>query len=129
MSKSTALPDTHTILLVEDNELVMEMTRMLLECSGYRVVSTHLPTVALELIQQGDASVDLLLTDVVMPQMNGPELHQRIKEMLPGMPVLYMSGYSSSVLNTVMHSDGTSFLAKPFTSDQLLSQVRQVLAT
>jgi CheY-like chemotaxis protein len=116
-----------TILLVEDNELVMEVTRDVLESSGYKVVTTYLPSVALDLVQHGDFTVDLLVTDVVMPQMNGPELYRRMRELLPDLPVLYMSGYSDMAIQDVMHEEKAHFLAKPFVPSMLLEQVAEVL--
>jgi CheY-like chemotaxis protein len=116
-----------TILLVEDNELVMEVTRELLENSGYQVISTYLPRVALDLAKQGTLIIDLLVTDVVMPQMNGPELYRNIRELLPTLPVLYISGYSDTAIQSVMPGDHAHFLAKPFTSSRLLEQITQIL--
>lgn len=116
-----------TILLVEDNELVMEVTRELLENSGYQVISTYLPRVALDLAKQGTVMIDLLVTDVVMPQMNGPELYRNIRELLPNLPVLYISGYSDTAIQAVMHGEQAHFLAKPFKPSRLLEQITQIL--
>jgi len=95
------------ILLVEDNELVMEMTREILECSGYKVVPTYLPSVALK---------------------NGPELYRRLQKLLPELPVLYMSGFSNGSIQKVMQGEQAGFLAKPFTPVMLLEQVARILA-
>ena len=125
MSELTApAAGVYTILLVEDDELVMETTRSILEHSGYTVVSTFLPSVALELARQGNLSIDLLLTDVVMPQMNGPELYRRLKELLPGLPAMFMSGYSSDAIHGIMQDNMAAFLAKPFTTAKLLAAIR-----
>jgi two-component system cell cycle sensor histidine kinase/response regulator CckA len=118
----------YTILLVEDNELVMEMTREILERSGYRVVPTYLPAVALKMALQDDFRADLLLTDVVMPQMNGPELCRRLQKKRPGLPVLFMSGYSNGAISDIMPGNQAGFLAKPFTATMLLEQVARILA-
>jgi CheY-like chemotaxis protein len=118
---------TPTILLVEDDEMVMEVTCELLESSGYRVISTYLPRVALDLAKQGTLMIDLLVTDVVMPQMNGPELYRNIQKLLPNLPVLYISGYSDTAIQAVMYGEQTHFLAKPFTPSQLLEQITQIL--
>jgi two-component system, cell cycle sensor histidine kinase and response regulator CckA len=117
-----------TILLVEDNELVMESTRDVLESSGYRVETTYLPRIALDLVEQGNFRVDLLVTDVVMPQMNGPELYRRMRELLPTLPVLYMSGYSGRAIQEVMRGEEGPFLSKPFQPSNLLDRVAHVLA-
>lgn len=118
---------TPTILLVDDNEVVMEVTREILASSGYRVKTTYLPCVALDLVEQGDFPVDLLVTDVVMPQMNGPELYRRMRELVPALPVLYMSGYSGQSIQDVMQGEGAHFLPKPFKPSALLERVAHVL--
>lgn len=119
-----------TILLVEDNEMVMDMTRELLESYGYSVLPAWLPEDAVAIARREVGGVDLLISDVVMPQMNGPELYQRLREFLPDLKVLYMSGYTS---NMIVHNgaleEEASFIAKPFTSATLLGQVNRVLET
>lgn len=117
-----------TILLVEDNEMVMDMTRELLESYGYTVLPAWLPEDALAIAGRHEGGIDLLLSDVVMPQMNGPELYQRLRDFLPHLKVIYMSGYTS---NMVVHNgaleEEASFIAKPFTSATLLGQVSRIL--
>jgi len=115
-----------TILLVEDNELVMEAACDMLKIKGYRVVSTFLPSTALDLVAQGDFLVDLLVTDVVMPQMNGPELYQRMQERRPELPVLYISGFSDETINGVMKDRNANLLFKPFTSNALLERIEKI---
>jgi CheY-like chemotaxis protein len=121
------IPGAPTILIVEDNELVMELTREILENSGYRVETTYLPRVALDLVERGNFPIDLLVTDVVMPQMNGPELYRRMRELLPDLPVLYMSGYSGKAIQAVMLGEKAHFLSKPFKPAKLLERVEHVL--
>jgi CheY-like chemotaxis protein len=117
-----------TILLVEDNEMVMDMTRELLESYGYTVLPAWLPEDALAIALREQNTIDLLLSDVVMPQMNGPELYQRIQEFMPELKVIYMSGYTS---NVIVHNgtldEEACFIAKPFSSATLLRQVSRVL--
>ena len=122
----SSLLETSTILLVEDDELVMDVARSMLEINGYRVVSTFLPSTALNLVAQGDFLVDLLVTDVVMPQMNGPELYRRIQEQKPDLPVLYISGYSGEVINGIMEDQNADLLSKPFTSTALLKRIEKI---
>ena len=117
-----------TILLVEDDELVMEVTRSMLEINGYRVVSTFLPSVALNLVTRGDLAVDLLVTDVVMPQMNGPELYRRIQKQKPDLPVLYISGYSGEVINGIMEDKNVDVLSKPFALASFLERIEKKFA-
>jgi two-component system cell cycle sensor histidine kinase/response regulator CckA len=121
-------PEAPTILLVEDNELVMELARDVLESNGYRVESTYLPRVALDLAEKGNFSVDLLVTDIVMPQMNGPELYRRMLKLIPTLPVLYMSGYSGQTIQEIMQGEKAHFLSKPFKPSKLLEQVTHMLA-
>ena len=117
-----------TILLVEDNEMVMEMTRELLENSGCNVLSAYLPEDAINIARAYSGTINLLLSDVVMPQMNGPELHGRLKEVFPDLPVLFMSGY----IGNVVVEDGTLeeeaiCINKPFTAETLLEGVSKIL--
>ena len=117
-----------TILLVEDNSMIREMARDLLESYGYRILVAGMPAEALELAARPGEHLDLLVSDVVMPQMNGPELHECLIESFPRLPVLYISGYTG---NVVLHKDTlemeTSFLTKPFTLEQFLERIRQIL--
>jgi PAS domain S-box-containing protein len=122
-------PDNTTILLVEDNLMVREMVVDLLESNGFKVLAAESPLVAQEIEQAHNGSIDLMVTDVIMPEMNGMELYEVLQNKRPEMPVLYISGYTSDV---VIH-DGTleeevMFLKKPFTAEQFLERVRQSLA-
>jgi CheY-like chemotaxis protein len=117
-----------TILLVEDNRMVREMLVDLLESNGFKVLVADSPSKARELERTYSGTIDLMVTDVIMPEMNGMELYERLQDKRPGMPVLYISGYTSDV---VIH-DGTlveevSFLKKPFTAEQFMERVRRGL--
>ncbi len=119
-----------TILLVEDNVMVMEMVRELLAFSGHRVLAAGLPDEALVLAQEHPGQIDLLISDVVMPHMNGPELYERLREIVPGLRVLFMSGYANSVVVHAGHlEEGASFISKPFTSEAFLGRIGQLLRT
>lgn len=117
-----------TILLVEDNNMVRDMAVDLLESEGYTVLVADSPMKARELEQSFTGTINLLLTDVVMPDMNGMELYETLLERRPGMPVLYISGYASDV---VVHNgaleEEVNFLKKPFTAEQLKERVKQVM--
>jgi len=117
-----------TILVVEDNALVLEMVREILEKQGYRVLATPLPEEAIELARNSQIAIDLLVSDVVMPQMSGPELCGRLVELRPELRTLFMSGYASA---TVVHKgllqEGVNVIAKPFTSEALLKKVDEFL--
>jgi signal transduction histidine kinase/CheY-like chemotaxis protein len=115
-----------TILLVEDEEVVRGLVVMSLESFGYRVISAATPSEALAAAELHE--FDLLVTDVVMPEMNGRELATVLDELRPGLRVLYTSGYASHVLlEDGVLSETTSFLQKPFALDDLACKVREVL--
>ena len=117
------------ILLVEDNHMVRVMTSELLEGLGYTVYSSGHPQLALELLKEIPEKVDLVITDVVMPGMNGQQLFERITAERPEIDkVLYMSGYTNNVI--VVNGelvDGTHFLQKPFTVDALMGKIKKLL--
>jgi len=120
---------SETILLVEDAELVRNLARQVLETAGYRVLAAESAEAAIDLCEtiNGDR-IDLLLTDVVMPGMSGNEMSGILLKKRPGMPVLYMSGYTDEAI--VQHGvleAGINFLQKPFTPGALASKVREVL--
>ncbi len=120
--------DAATILLVEDEEEVREVERDILEAEGYTVLTAEHGTAALELCGRGDRLLDLLVTDVVMPGMNGRELAERIVRLHPQARVLFISGYAESFLTTQGNlPPGVVFLAKPFTRTALAAKVRELL--
>lgn len=117
------------ILLVEDNEMVRVMSVELLEGLGYTVYSAEHPEQALELLKNLPEKIDLVITDVVMPGMNGQQLFERITADHPEITrVLYMSGYTNNIIVTDGElDDGLHFLQKPFTVDALMSKVEELL--
>jgi len=119
---------TETILIVEDEATVLQLARQILEEQGYRVLAAGHGPQALRLSQEHEGTIDLLLTDVIMPQMTGHQLAERLQALRPGLKVLYMSGYSDDVLtHHNIPEQGRSFLAKPFSMDNLIQKVRAVL--
>jgi CheY-like chemotaxis protein len=122
-----ATPSSGTILLVEDDGSVRSVVCMILEEAGYRVLATSGPEQALALAADGGTTVDLLLTDVVMPHMSGRELADRLLRQRPGMRVLYTSGYLERppVLSDL---PGALFLQKPFTPRELTEKVAEAFA-
>ncbi|HZM70033.1 MAG TPA: PAS domain S-box protein [Candidatus Cryosericum sp.] len=130
----TSAPDdiaprgTGTILLVEDEEVVRNLTREILEHVGYTVLSASGAAEARALCQSHDGPIQLLLADVVMPEMGGRELAMALAPLRPEMRVLYMSGYTdnAAILHGVAES-GSAFLQKPFTPAGLAHKVREVL--
>ena len=117
-----------TILLVEDEKVVRELTCAALEQNGYQVITAASPKEALTICEGMEGTIHLLLTDVVMPGMSGRQLAERLTSRYPEMKVLYISGYAE---NAISHhgvlDPGIAFLAKPFTPKALAQRVRKVL--
>jgi two-component system, cell cycle sensor histidine kinase and response regulator CckA len=119
---------TETILLVEDESDVRALVRQVLQERGYRVVEASGPREALHLVSDVATPIDLLLTDVIMPQMTGRVLADILTAEQPAMPVLFMSGYAdSAVIEQGVLQAGRAYLQKPFTPVQLARVVRRVL--
>lgn len=117
-----------TVLVVEDNEMVRAMMVELLERSGYRVLVADRPSVAEELVKEQGNSIDLLVTDVIMPEMNGQELYEALLKPFPMLKVLYVSGYTNELLaHDGTLDEGINFLQKPFTAERFLSRVQQAM--
>jgi len=117
-----------TVLLVEDEAAVLQLTRRALETQGYRVLAADGPTAALELLAAHPAPIDLLLTDVMMPVMSGPDLARAVRAQRREIRVLFMSGYSADLI--ARHDrgdDDTTLLSKPFTLAELADKVREAL--
>jgi two-component system cell cycle sensor histidine kinase/response regulator CckA len=122
-----APPGTETILLVEDEEAVRQITRELLTEAGYEVIDSGSPAEALLLASSCVRPTGLILTDVVMPGMSGRQLAESLRVTRPFWKVLYMSGYPQETLGNDGPEAGSQFLAKPFTRQELLLMVRAVL--
>jgi CheY-like chemotaxis protein len=130
-----ALPATadyrgsETVLLVEDEDVVRQVAYEMLTMNGYSVLQTSNGNEALEVSRQHEGVIDLMVTDVVMPSMGGPELARRLAVTRPEMRVLYMSGYTDdAVFNHGVLQKGTAFLQKPFTSASLGCKLREVIS-
>ncbi len=120
---------SETVLLVEDDESLRTLAREILTVQGYAVLEAAAPSAALRIHQTHQGRIDLLLTDVVMPEMNGRQLADRLKVARPDMAVLFMSGYTGAALGArgeVAEFSG-QLLQKPFTPDGLNRRVREVL--
>jgi CheY-like chemotaxis protein len=117
-----------TVLLVEDEEGVRSLARRILQSGGYTVLEASSGASAFELATRHTGKIDLLLTDVVMPDESGPELAQRIGVLRPGIRTLYVSGYTEKWLSA-QGSLGpeAALLQKPFTADALLRRVQETL--
>jgi len=117
-----------TILVVEDETSILELTRTTLDDLGYHILAAGSPEEAFRLAEEHDGPIDLLITDVVMPGMNGKELAVRLRSVYPELEQLFMSGYTANVI--VDHGvldHGVQFLQKPFSISTLAAKVRAVL--
>ena len=128
--KKTASGDTETILLVEDESAILEMTCMMLERKGYAVISAATPGQAVEKAKNHSGAIHLLMTDVVMPEMNGRDLAEKITPFYPGIRLLFMSGYSADIIaHQGVLDDGVAFIQKPFSMAELTEKLREILDT
>lgn len=128
VAQDAATGQGETVLVVEDEEAVRRLTCKILRSGGYEVVEADSPEEAMRLFDA--ATPDLLLTDVVMPNMSGKDLAERCRETVPNLPVLYMSGYTGDIISRHgMLDDGVMVLEKPFTAARLLASVRQAMRT
>ncbi|MDD4103152.1 MAG: ATP-binding protein, partial [Kiritimatiellae bacterium] len=117
-----------TVLLVEDERALLAFVKKLLEQMGYNVLSAHGPQEALKIESDYTGDVHLLLTDVIMPEMNGPQLADILHRKRPSMKVVFMSGYTANAIThqKILAKD-TAFLSKPFSSSDLWFALRKVL--
>ena len=121
---------SETILLVEDNQQVRDIVQYILERQGYSVLIAKDGMETLKLLESHKNTVDLLLTDVVMPEMNGRELYAKVAAKYPALKVLYMSGYTNNVIaHHGVLDEGVQFIQKPFTAQALGVKVRKVFDT
>jgi DNA-binding response OmpR family regulator len=117
-----------TILVVEDQPEVLSFLADALQALGYRVLTAAHPDDGLALGDEHGEEIDLVLTDVVMPGMNGPEMAQRLTFRHPCLRVLYLSGYDRETLGPLgVPEEGPAFLKKPFTMDTLVTRVSGAL--
>ncbi|HTQ55754.1 MAG TPA: response regulator [Bryobacteraceae bacterium] len=116
-----------TILVVEDGDAVRNLVCRMLVQNGYRVLEACDGRDALRLCETHPDSIELVLTDLVMPHMAGSELAERLRRARPALRILVMSGYTDEPLMQRLGRESLAFLAKPFTSVDLVEKVRQVL--
>jgi CheY-like chemotaxis protein len=119
---------TETILLVEDEPMVRELAKEVLEEYGYQVMTAANGRAGLQVCQDFPDKIDLIVTDVVMPQMSGRELAEKARSLRPNTQVLYMSGFTDDAI--VRHgviADDFCFIQKPFSPDALAKKVREIL--
>jgi signal transduction histidine kinase/ActR/RegA family two-component response regulator len=128
LEKKAAAGGTETILLVEDEPSILRMTRMMLEKKGYSVLPAATPGEAIGLAKTHADKIHLLMTDVVMPEMNGSDLAGEITVLYPGICLLFMSGYTEDIIaHQGVLDDGVTFIQKPFSMADMTQKVREVL--
>jgi two-component system, cell cycle sensor histidine kinase and response regulator CckA len=120
---------TGTVLVVEDDEMVRDMTVAMLEAMGYSVLAEATPIAALEYFEKDNADIDLLITDVVMPELSGAELRDKLLKLRPETKVIFISGYAGDVIaHHGILDEGINFLKKPFSMNELAIAVRNVMS-
>ncbi|WP_462267390.1 PAS domain S-box protein [Desulfobacter sp.] len=117
-----------TILMVEDDQAILKMTKMMLERFGYSVLSASKPEEAIEIANKYSGQIHLFITDVVMPEMNGRDLSKNILSIYPNLKTLFMSGYTANVIaHHGVLDEGVNFIQKPFSREQISVKVRESL--
>src|SRR4029079_14601579 len=119
--------ERETILLVEDEDAVRAIVSTVLQRQGYHVLEAATPTIAGAIFAQRNGAVDLLLTDVVMPEMSGPALAQRLIEAPAALRGLFISGYADVAVQPQIGGPNVNFLSKPFQASALTARVAQIL--
>jgi PAS domain S-box-containing protein len=119
---------TETILVVEDEQIILEMIKRMLQHFGYQILAADRPTEAVRLAKEFGGKIDLLITDMIMPEMNGKDLAANILAFSPELKTLFMSGYSSNIISQRGEIDpNIHFLQKPFSKNELAAKVRLAL--
>ncbi len=120
--------NNETILLVEDDTSILAVTKRMLNKMGYRVLAANSPKEAIDLAENSTESIAFLITDVIMPELNGRDLSEKLRVLFPGLKVLFMSGYASDIIvhRGVLDKD-VFLLQKPFTKKELAAKIREVL--
>jgi two-component system cell cycle sensor histidine kinase/response regulator CckA len=117
-----------TVLVVEDEPSLLELSKLMLEIQGYRVLAAGTPGEALRLAEEHAGEIHLLMTDVVLPEMNGPDLAQRLLSVSPNLKCLFTSGYTADVItHHGVLDEGVYFIQKPFSRKDLAAKVRETL--
>jgi two-component system, cell cycle sensor histidine kinase and response regulator CckA len=127
--KTDNLPaGSETVLLVEDEKMVRQLIQRILETSGYKIIAAENGMEALEICQTRNLNIDVLVTDVVMPEMGGHELAKKLVGNFPDLKVIYISGYTSDIVTRHgISQNGANFIQKPFSPDELVRKIRQLL--
>ena len=114
--------------MVEDEASILKLATKILEGIGYNVLPAKIPAEALELAEEHAGDISLVITDVVMPGMNGRELAERLHSFSPDIKILFMSGYTSDVIaHRGVLEEGVNFISKPFSTKDMSAKVRSIL--
>ncbi|TYT75960.1 hybrid sensor histidine kinase/response regulator [Desulfobotulus mexicanus] len=128
--KQKTVGGSETILLVEDEPMILDMTKNMLQLVGYTVLASSLPSEAIKMAKGFTGTIHLLISDVVMPEMNGAELSSQIREICPDIHLLFMSGYTANVISHHgVLDEGVEFIQKPFTITDLTMKIRKILSS
>jgi CheY-like chemotaxis protein len=123
-----AVRGNETVLMVEDEPAILDLGRQILEMQGYRMLIAGTPGEAIRMAIEHVGEIHLLLTDVIMPEMNGRELAEKLLSLYPGLKCLFMSGYTADVIaHHGVLDEGVQFIQKPFSLDALAAKVRATL--
>jgi len=126
--EATVAGGTETILVVEDEQAVLNLVEQVLRSRGYKTIAAGDGAAALTLVESLESEIDLLLTDVIMPHMGGPELARRLRDKRPGLKVVFTSGYTdNSLLQRGVLAESVDLLQKPYAPAELLRRVRAAL--
>ena len=117
-----------TILLVEDNQSILNVTKRMLEQLGYHILAANSPTRAFQIAQKFPGKIQLLITDVIMPEMTGPELENIVREVYPKIITLFTSGYTANIITRQgFIKEGVNFLPKPYSGQQIGEKIHDLL--
>lgn len=117
-----------TVLLVEDNASILKLGKRILENLGYKVLSTTKSKDAQKIAEEYDGQINLLITDVIMPEMNGQELSEHLQRLYPMLKILFMSGYTANVIaHRGVLDEGINFISKPFSPKEIAVKIRKIL--
>ncbi|MCA1784707.1 MAG: response regulator, partial [Desulfobacteraceae bacterium] len=124
------IPRDETILVVEDEPAILAVTTKMLQHMGCTVLAADTPKKAMNLAREHEGNIDLIITDVVMPGMNGPDLAKNLLSLYPDLKCLFMSGYTANVIaHHGVLDEGMHFLQKPFTRQDLTNKMQEALKT
>ena len=125
-SVETSEAGNATVLMVEDNEPILRLVKRTLLRQGYDVIATTSPIEALEIASDEKQAIDILITDIVMPEMNGKELASRLRTARPQLRTIYMSGYTADILKDADLGESDQFIQKPFTKERLIEALAKL---